>query len=42
MMIKMAKKENVMEKQKILVIEDEKPIAEIHKYGFEKEGYEVF
>lgn len=31
-----------MEKQKILVIEDEKPIAEILKYGFEKEGFEVF
>ena len=41
MMIKMAKKENVMEKKKILVIEDEKPIAEILKYGFEKEGFEV-
>lgn len=31
-----------MEKRKILVIEDEKPIAEILKYGFEKEGFEVF
>lgn len=30
-----------MEQKKILVIEDEKPIAEILKYGFEKEGFEV-
>lgn len=31
-----------MEEQKrILVIEDEKPIAEILKYGFEKEGFTV-
>ena len=29
-----------LEKRKILVIEDEKPIAEILKYGFEKEGFE--
>lgn len=30
-----------MEQKRILVIEDEKPIAEILKYGFEKEGFEV-
>ena len=34
--------ETNLEKRKILVIEDEKPIAEILKYGFEKEGFEVF
>ena len=27
--------------QKILVIEDEKPLSKILKYNFEKEGYEV-
>jgi len=30
-----------MEQKRILEIEDEKPIAEILKYGFEKEGFEV-
>lgn len=30
-----------MEDRKILVIEDEKPIADILKYGFEKEGFQV-
>lgn len=30
-----------MDKRRILVIEDEKPIADILKYGFEKEGFEV-
>lgn len=30
-----------MEEKKILVIEDEKPIADILKYGFEKEGFAV-
>jgi two-component system alkaline phosphatase synthesis response regulator PhoP len=30
-----------MEQKRILVIEDEKPIAEILKYGFEKEGFQV-
>ena len=30
-----------MEDRKILVIEDEKPIADILKYGFEKEGFAV-
>ena len=30
-----------MESGKILVIEDEKPIADILKYGFEKEGFLV-
>ncbi|MCI8599606.1 MAG: response regulator transcription factor [Lachnospiraceae bacterium] len=30
-----------MDQKRILVIEDEKPIAEILKYGFEKEGFEV-
>ena len=30
-----------MESGNILVIEDEKPIADILKYGFEKEGFEV-
>ncbi len=30
-----------MERKKIMVIEDEKPIADILKYGFEKEGFEV-
>ena len=30
-----------MEQKRILVIEDEKPIAEILKYGFEKEGFSV-
>lgn len=30
-----------MEDKKILVIEDEKPIADILKYGFEKEGFQV-
>lgn len=30
-----------MENRKILVIEDEKPIADILKYGFEKEGFQV-
>lgn len=30
-----------MENRKILVIEDEKPIAYILKYGFEKEGFQV-
>ena len=30
-----------MEQKKIMVIEDEKPIADILKYGFEKEGFEV-
>ena len=30
-----------MEQKRILVIEDEKPIADILKYGFEKEGFEV-
>ncbi len=30
-----------MSRKRILVIEDEKPIAEILKYGFEKEGFEV-
>lgn len=30
-----------MEQKRILVIEDEKPIAEILKYGFEKEGFAV-
>ena len=30
-----------MEQRKILVIEDEKPIADILKYGFEKEGFVV-
>ena len=30
-----------MESKKILVIEDEKPIADILKYGFEKEGFLV-
>ncbi len=30
-----------MEDKRILVIEDEKPIAEILKYGFEKEGFTV-
>ncbi len=30
-----------MNRRKILVIEDEKPIAEILKYGFEKEGFEL-
>ncbi|MBS6196536.1 MAG: response regulator transcription factor [Clostridiales bacterium] len=29
------------EKKRILVIEDEKPIAEILKYGFQKEGFAV-
>lgn len=33
--------ENEMEKKRILVIEDEKPIAEILKYGLEKEGFQV-
>lgn len=31
-----------MEKRRILVIEDEKPIADILNYGFEKEGFTVF
>ena len=30
-----------MDQKRILVIEDEKPIADILKYGFEKEGFEV-
>lgn len=30
-----------MEEKMILVIEDEKPIADILKYGFEKEGFQV-
>ena len=30
-----------MEEKKILIIEDEKPIADILKYGFEKEGFLV-
>lgn len=30
-----------MEQKKILVIEDEKPIADILRYRFEKEGFEV-
>ena len=30
-----------MDKRRILVIEDEKPIADILKYGFEKEGFQV-
>lgn len=30
-----------MDKRRILVIEDEKPIADILKYGFEKEGFDV-
>ena len=30
-----------MDQKRILVIEDEKPIAEILKYGFEKEGFQV-
>ena len=30
-----------MDKRRILLIEDEKPIADILKYGFEKEGFEV-
>lgn len=30
-----------MEDKKILIIEDEKPIADILKYGFEKEGFLV-
>ncbi len=30
-----------MEEKRILVIEDEKPIADILKYGFEKEGFLV-
>ena len=30
-----------MEDKKILVIEDENPIADILKYGFEKEGFQV-
>lgn len=30
-----------MEDRKILIIEDEKPIADILKYGFEKEGFQV-
>ena len=30
-----------MDKRRILVIEDEKPIADILKNGFEKEGFEV-
>ena len=28
--------------KKILVVDDEKPISEIVKYNFVKEGYEVF
>ena len=30
-----------MDERKILIIEDEKPIANILKYGFEKEGFLV-
>ena len=30
-----------MEDKKILIIEDEKPIADILKYSFEKEGFQV-
>ncbi len=30
-----------MSEKKLLIIEDEKPIADILKYGFEKEGFQV-
>ncbi|BBF42149.1 two-component response regulator SA14-24 [Lachnospiraceae bacterium KM106-2] len=33
---------DTMDNYKILIIEDEKPIADILKYGFVKEGFEVF